>query len=86
MLKEPNLINKEIVYCLELRFGILKCNSNAGIEKTCIISSDVEINKYKLLCINTLSLSYFLIKLGISHYLGFFEDLTEIGSDFIDIS
>ena len=40
--------------------------------------------EYKLLCINTLSLSYFLKKLRILHYLGFFKHLTEIDSDFID--
>ena len=48
----------------------------------CIISSDVDINEYKLLCINTLNLSYSFKKLGILHYLGFFKHLAEI--DFID--
>lgn len=51
----------------------------------CIISSDVKINEYKLLCINALSLSYILKKLGILHYLGFFKHLTKIDSDFADI-
>ena len=50
----------------------------------CIISSDVKINEYKLLYINTLSLSYSFKKLGILHYLGFCKYLTEIDSDFVD--
>ena len=54
MSNKPNLANKEITYCFELPFGILTFNSYVDIEKTCIISSDVKINGYKLLCINTL--------------------------------
>ena len=50
----------------------------------CIISPDVKINEYKLLCINTLIVSYFLKKIGILHYLGFLNHLTEIDSDFVD--
>ena len=48
-----------------------------------IISSDVKINNYKLLCINTLSPSYSFKNIGILHYLGFFKQLTEVDSDFI---
>ena len=51
----------------------------------CIISSDVKINEYKLLCVSTLILSYSFKKLGILHYLGFFKHLTKIYSDFVDI-
>ena len=50
----------------------------------CIISSDVKINEYKFLCINTLSLFYSFKKLGILHYLGFFKHLTEIDLDLVD--
>ena len=49
----------------------------------CIVSSDVKIS-YKLLRINTLSLSYSFRKLGILHYLGFFKHLTETDLDFVD--
>ena len=54
LLNQQNLMNREIAYCFELPFGILTFNSYVDIEKTCIISSDVKINGYKLLCINTL--------------------------------
>ena len=56
---KPNLANKEIAYCSELPFGILTFDSYVDIEKMYIISSNVKIIEYKLLCINTLSLSYF---------------------------
>ena len=56
---KPNLANKEIAYCFELPFGILTFDSYVDIEKMYIISSNVKIIEYKLLCINTLSLSYF---------------------------
>ena len=56
---KPNLANKEITYCFELPFGILTFDSYVDIEKMYIISSNVKIIEYKLLCINTLSLSYF---------------------------
>ena len=51
----------------------------------CIISPVVKINEYKLLCINTLIVSYSFKKSGILHYLRFFKHLTEIDSDFVDI-
>ena len=83
-LNKPNIVHKEMAYCFELPFGILTFNSYVDFEKRCIISSDVKINEYKILCINILSLSYFFNKLRIWHYLGFFKHLTEIDSDFID--
>ena len=49
-----------------------------------IISSDVKINNYKLLCINTLSPSYSFKNIEILHYLGFFKQLTEVDSDFVE--
>ena len=58
ILNKPNLVNKAIAYCFKLPFGILTFNSYVDIEKMCIISSDIKINEYKLLCINILSLSY----------------------------
>ena len=54
------------------------------MKKIRIISSDVEINEYKFLCIDTLSLFYSFKNLGILHCLEFFRYLTEIDSDFID--
>ena len=77
ILKKLNLVHKEITYCFELPCGIL-------IEKMCIISSDVKINKYKLLSVNTLRLSDSFKKLGILHYFGFFKHLTKVDSDFVD--
>ena len=58
ILNKPNLIDKEIAYCLGLPFGILTFNCYVDSEKIYIICFDVKINSYKLLCINTLSLSY----------------------------
>ena len=49
-----------------------------------INSPDVNINEYKLLCVNTLNLTYSFEKLAILHYLGFSKHLTEIDLDFID--
>ena len=54
------------------------------MKKIRIVSSDVEINEYKFLCIDTLSLFYSFKSLGILHCLEFFRYLTEIDSDFID--
>ena len=81
ILNKPNLVNKEMTYCFELPFGILTFNSLQMLKK-CVLF--LLMYEYKLLCINILSLSYFLKKLRILHYLGFFKHLTEIDSDFID--
>ena len=43
------LKNKCIAYCPELPFGILSFSSHADIEAMNIISSNAEINEYKLL-------------------------------------
>ena len=59
VLNKPNVVNKKIVYCFELPFGIVTFNSYVDIEKMRIVSTGLKINEYKLLCINTLSLSYF---------------------------
>ena len=43
-----SLKNKQIDFCPGLPFGILSFSSYVDIEETNIISSDVEMNEYKL--------------------------------------
>ena len=75
---------KQIAFCSELPSGILLFNSYLDIKSMNINSPDVNINEYKLLCVNTLNFSYSFEKLGILHYLGFSKHLREIDLDFID--
>ena len=67
--------NKQIAFCPELPFGLLSFSSYVDIKAMNIISSDVEINEYKLLGTKSEKLANILKQLGILHFLGFFKQL-----------
>ena len=72
-----SLKNKWIAYSLELPFGILSFSSYLDIVAMNIISSDVEINEYKLLGVKSNKLVNALKQLGMPHFLGSFNKLKE---------
>ena len=74
---DSSLKNKCIAYCPELPFGILSFSSYVDIEAMNIISSDVEINEYKLLGVKSNKLVNSLKQLDIAHFLGFYKQLKE---------
>ena len=76
---------KMIIFWLDLPFGILSFNSYLDIRSMNIISSSVEIDKYKHLNIESLDFMYAFTKLEILDYLGFHKHLEEAGYDFIDL-
>ena len=72
---DSSLKNKCIAYCLELPFIMLSFSSYVDIEAMNIISSDVEINEYKLLGFKSNELVNALKQLDIVHFLGFCKQL-----------
>ena len=62
---DSSIQNKELVFCFDLPFAILSLNSYLDNKSMTIISSVVEINKYKLLNIKSLDFIYAFMKLEI---------------------
>ena len=67
--------NKQKTFCSNLPFGILSLSSYVDIESMNIISSNVDMNEYKLLVTKSKQIVKVLKKLRISLFLGFLKKL-----------
>ena len=67
--------NEQIAYCLQLSYGIISFNSFINIETMSILSSDVEVNEYKLIGTNSDELVNALEQLGLPYFFGFIRQL-----------
>ena len=67
--------SKQITFCSNLPFGILSLSSYVDIESMNIISSNVDMNEYKLLVTKSKQIVKVLKKLRITLFLGFLKKL-----------